>query len=68
MYVVIEFQQNGQSVATLVNSYADRNLAEQKYHMVLAAAAVSQVEHHSCTMLTGEGKLIKNESYSHEVE
>lgn len=69
MYIVIEIQknQNGQ-VATLVNSYEDRNTAEQKYHQVLAAAAVSSLLVHTATMLTEDGYQIKHETYSHPVE
>lgn len=65
MYIVIEIQA-GDSVATLVNSYEDKNLAEQKYHQVLAAAAVSAVPKHSAVMLTDEGDRLKNECYIHE--
>lgn len=69
MFIVIEIQknQNGQ-VATLVNSYEDRNSAEQKYHTVLSAAAVSSVPTHTAVMLMDDGYQIKHESYSHPIE
>lgn len=69
MFIVIEIQknQNGQ-VATLVNSYEDRNTAEQKYHMILSAAAVSSVPVHTAVMLMEDGYEIKSESYTHPVE
>lgn len=69
MYIVIEIQknQNG-SIGTLVNSYEDRNTAEQKYHQVLAAAAVSSLPIHTAVMLMENGYKIKSESYSHLVE
>ena len=69
MFIVIEIQknQNGQ-VATLVNSYEDRNTAEQKYHQVLAAAAVSSLPVHTAAMLMEDGYQIKHESYSHPIE
>lgn len=69
MYIVIEIQknQNGQ-VATLVDSYEDRNTAEQKYHQVLAAAAVSSLPVHTAVMLMEDGYSIKKETYRHEVQ
>ena len=67
MYIVIEIQKNEQ-VATLVNAYEDRNLAEQKYHQILSAAAVSSVLTHSAVMLEEDGRLLKRETYSHPVE
>lgn len=69
MYIVIEIQknQNG-SVGTLVNSYEDRNTAEQKYHQVLAAAAVSSLPVHTAAMLMEDGYSIKKETYRHEVQ
>ena len=67
MYIVIEIQA-GNTVATIVNSYADRNTAENKYHSVLAAAAVSEVPKHGAVMLTEEGTRLKSECYIHEQE
>lgn len=69
MYIVIEIQknQNG-SVGTLVNSYEDRNTAEQKYHQVLAAAAVSSLPVHTAVMLMEDGYSIKKETYRHVIE
>ena len=67
MYIVIEIQA-GNTVATIVNSYADRNTAENKYHSVLAAAAVSEVPKHGAVMLTDEGTRLKSECYIHEQE
>ena len=67
MYIVIEIQ-TGEQVATLVNAYADRNAAENKYHTILAAAAVSEVPKHGAVMLTDEGVRLKSECYIHEQE
>ena len=67
MFVVLEIQA-GETIATIVNSYEDRLLAEQKYHQILAAAAVSNVPKHSAVLMTDEGVRIKNEVYVHEVE
>lgn len=65
MYIVIEIQTSTQ-VATIVNSYSDRNTAEQKYHQILSAAAVSAVPKHAAVMLTEEGTRLKSECYIHE--
>ena len=65
MFIVIEIQTSTQ-VATIVNAYEDRNTAEQKYHMILSAAAVSTVPKHGAVMLTDEGVRLKGECYIHE--
>lgn len=69
MYILLETQSytNG-TVGTLVNSYEDRDTAENKYHLILAAAAVSNLPRHSAFMLSDEGYIIKSECYTHEVE
>ena len=67
MYIVIEIQKNEQA-ATLVNTYEDRNLAEQKYHQILSAAAVSNVPIHSAVMLMDDGYQVKKETYYHPLE
>lgn len=72
VYIVIEIQateeteQSPATAATIVNTYTDRAVAEQKYHNVLAAASVSAVPVHSAVMLTGDGTRIKGETYRHE--
>lgn len=67
MYIVMEIQTSN-TVATIVNSYDNRNTAEQKYHMILSSAAVSQVPKHGAVMLTDEGVRLKGECYIHEEE
>lgn len=62
-YIVIEAQTTNGVTATIVNTYADYAHAEQKYHTVLAAAAVSTVPIHSASMLTERGNLAKHECY-----
>lgn len=65
MFIVIEIQTSTQ-VATIVTSHSNRNEAEQKYHQILSAAAVSQVPKHGAVMLTDEGVRLKGECYIHE--
>lgn len=67
MFVVIELQTND-TTANIVNAYSDRNVAEQRYHQILAAAATSDVKLHSAVMLTSEGFFIKSEHYEHPTE
>lgn len=64
MFIVLEIQ----NTATLVNAYNTRNEAENKYHTILAYAAVSSLEKHSAVMLTNDGEFIKSECFEHEVQ
>lgn len=66
MYIVIELQKTGNQVANIVSTYTSVYEAESKYHQILAAAAISQIETHSAVMLDGFGGFIKSESYTHE--
>lgn len=68
MYIVIEIQTSGDSVATIVNKYADRAEAEARYHGILAAAAVSAVPVHAAVMLTNAGTMVKSDYYRHGEE
>ena len=66
MYAVLELQRSGESTLTaIVNTYTDKNVAEQKYHQILSAAAVSNVDIHSAVMLDETGRRIKSETYEH---
>ena len=67
MFIVSELQTT-ESTAVLNFVFADRLQAEQKFHEVLAYAAVSPSPVHSAVMLTEEGVLIKRESYTHGAE
>ena len=42
--------------------------AEAKYHEVLAAAAVSELQSHSATLLTSDGRAIMNQCYKHVIK
>ena len=66
MYLIIEIQKsNDGTLAHLESVHATRDEAEQKYHTVLAAAAVSSVNVHSAVMLDDTGNRIKGETYYH---
>ena len=65
-FIVIEIQTNADNtVGTLLNSYNERNDAEQKYHLVLSSAAVSQLPSHAAVMLASDGREMKHECYHH---
>jgi len=65
MYIIAEFQSTGETTAILTYSYTESNLAEQKYHEILSAAAVSSVPIHAVSMLNEYGCVAKNEFYTH---
>lgn len=71
-FYIIEIQQyaNGEfghivHFAYDANATKARLKAESKYHEVLASAAISQLPQHSATLLTGDGKAIMNQCYTH---
>lgn len=71
-YYIIEIQQytNGEyghqvHFAFDVDAAKARLKAESKYHEVLAAAAVSELQSHSATLLTSDGRAIMNQCYKH---
>ena len=66
MYIVIEIQK-GNTASTIVNTYETLNEAENKYHTILAYAAISSVPKHSAVLLTEEGDYIKHECFEHTV-
>ena len=65
MYIVQEFQTNGDTTAVLTYQYTDQNLAEQKFHEILSSAAVSTVNVHAVSILNEYGCVAKNEFYEH---
>lgn len=66
-YIVIELQTNSDgTVGNLVYAFTNRNEAEQKYHLVLASAAVSQLPSHAAVLLTNDGRTIASQCYRHE--
>ena len=68
MFIVIELQTiNDSQVANVVTAYTEQKVAEQKYHTILAAAAVSSLPCHAAVMLDEKGRMIKSEYYTHEV-
>ena len=68
-YVVLEIQKytNGQ-IGTLVNTYETLNQAYQKYHTILAAAAVSELPTHAAVIISDEGQVINFDSFRNNSE
>jgi len=63
MYIVTELQTNGEVTAVLNDTFTDRGLALQKYHTILAAAAVSQVEVHTAFIVNEIGTVEYRETF-----
>ena len=68
MYLVIEMQCNGETIANLPFAYKEKPEAESKYHALLSVAAVSKVPIHAVVMLNEEGNMIDHKYYSHPKE
>ena len=65
-YIILEMQTtNGTTSVLPAITKTDRQEAESTFHSILASAAVSQVDDHACVMLTGDGRLVRSEHYTH---
>ena len=63
-YIVMEFQTTSTDVTTVLTTvHATREEAEQKYHMVLSAAAVSGLKYHGALIMDAFGEVLKVEHY-----
>ena len=68
-YLVLELQTNlDGTVGTLIDSYTNLNEAESKYHLILSAAAISQLPEHAAIIITSRGQLLESKWYRHEQE
>jgi hypothetical protein len=65
MFIIIEMQTNNNSTAvvTPIPTATQENIALQKYYTALAAAAVSNVQLHTVTLLNEEGEVIRTEKF-----
>lgn len=65
-YIVIEIQtSNAGIVATIVTSHDTYLEAQNKYHLILASAAISEVYMHGASILTNDGVLQEYKVYTH---
>lgn len=63
-YIVTEFQTTSADVTSAITTvHATREEAEQKYHMVLSAAAVSGLKYHGALIMDAFGEIFKVEHY-----
>lgn len=68
-YLVIEIRTNDDgTISNTATSFAptERNQAENKYHSVLAAAAISAKPIHAAVLMTAEGHMLDAKCYYHE--
>lgn len=65
MFIVLEIQKNDDNVSVLTNQYEELGTAENKYHTILAYAAVSEVDVHTAVIINEYGLVIKREQYDH---
>ena len=68
MFAVIEIQKNGETATPITTLFTDKKQAYSKYHQVLAAASISQVEEHSAILVSEEGNYMFREKFIHESE
>ena len=67
-YIVKEFQTTNhitQEVPHSLNDPSSQNEAESALHLILASAAISQVEVHTGVILTEDGRVVKQGCYRH---
>ena len=66
-YIVIQIQKNANGqVGNIVTAYEDKAAAENKYHTILAAAAISNLPTHSAIMINEQGFPLHFQHYNHE--
>ena len=65
MFIVIELQTTEGVTSNIVTSFQTIAEAENKYHSILAYAAISDVQVHAAVMLDERGNLEKTEYYMH---
>ena len=65
LYIVIELQRNGDSLANIVTSHTTLADAQYKFHLVAASAAISQVPRHGVVLMTDEGFEVEKVIFEH---
>ena len=68
MFIVLEVQTNADGTIGIIPTAFDNEAQTQnKYHTVLAYAAVSDLPKHTAFILTDDGYVIESRCYKHEV-
>ena len=66
MFIVIELQKNANgTVSNIVTAHETYEAAQSKYHLILSAAAISNIPIHSATILRDDGFQLAYESFDH---
>lgn len=69
MYIAVEIKEKIDGTVEVSNYKKEtRDLAEQAFHSIMAAAAVSSHPVHSGLILNTEGQTLKKECYKHPAE
>lgn len=68
MPIVVEIQNDGSNVSQITTVHSTTAEANQKYHEILAYAAVSNVAYHGAAMLNDVGDWMKSEHFDHPAE
>lgn len=69
MYFVVEIQILDNGNPNLLHfEYTDKNKAFEKYHYILAEAAVSTCLVHTAIIMQSDGRIITRETFEHPVE
>ena len=63
VHYTIEIQTNDGVGAAIPMAYPDQAQAEQKYHEILAAAAISPVQQHGAIIISADFRYIRREIY-----
>lgn len=66
MYTVIEIQTTNGTTSAIMTTNLTREVAYQKFHTILAAAAVSSVGIHTAVILNDHGYIEKTEYFEHD--
>lgn len=65
-YIVIELQKNADGqVANLVTAHNTLEEAYNKYYLVLASAAISELPTHSALIVSDEGFTVESKCFMH---
>ena len=65
MYYIIEIQQTNDVPAILTQTAETKNEALSKFHLIMASAALSSVEYHTCVVMDEQGKYLERECFIH---
>ena len=63
-YLVLEIQVNEGITSNLIYDFENKRQAESKYHTVLAAAAISNLDVHTAMLTDENGYLYETKSYT----